>query len=60
MNKIYFNDDHELINHAVLQTIEKLFGAIESNGQAVWVLSGGTSPLESYRLIVQNYFDALN
>lgn len=60
MDKFNFSDGHELIKYAVLQTIDKLSGAIKSNGEAVWVLAGGTSPLESYRLIVDEYSDALD
>ncbi|MFI5271398.1 MAG: 6-phosphogluconolactonase, partial [Candidatus Saccharimonadales bacterium] len=47
-------------NVAAEITIEVLRGAIAEKDAAFWVLSGGTAPMESYKILAANYKDTIN
>lgn len=50
-----FDNTTLLAKAAARQTIDILNASIEMNGNAVWVLSGGTTPLETYEIIMANH-----
>lgn len=51
---VYENQD-ELARAAAKKSVELLQSAIEANGQAVWVLAGGSTPLVAYRVIASEH-----
>ena len=61
MNSVnIYEDQDELAQAAAKVTINELRSAIEANGQAVWVLAGGSTPLVAYRVIASEYSGALD
>lgn len=55
-----FPSSRELAEAAVSKSIEILRQSIDAHDVAVWVLAGGSTPLQAYRLIVDKYLDALD
>lgn len=55
-----FADTNELIESAIQDAISTLNQAIDSHGNAVWVLAGGTIPATAYQIIADNYLDAVD
>lgn len=45
---------------AASKTAETLNKAIKNHGNAVWVLAGGTAPLAAYRILAEQYQDAVD
>ncbi len=61
MTEIRNYDTPALVAKAAAENaVEILASSIESNGQAFWVLAGGSSPLAAYKEIIKNYYDALD
>ena len=52
-----FDDTTLLAKTAARQTVDILKRAIDTHGNAVWVLAGGTTPLMTYKLIAANHED---
>lgn len=60
MTEIRNYDTAGLVAKAAAENaVEILNKAIEENGQATWVLAGGSSPLAAYKELVKNYSDAV-
>jgi 6-phosphogluconolactonase len=55
-----FNDQTKLAEAAAKQTVDILKTAIDTNGSATWVLAGGSTPLLAYKIIANNYADAID
>lgn len=55
-----YDDAKEVALAAAENAVEILQLAIERNGQASWVLAGGTSPMLAYKKIVEAFADALD
>jgi len=55
-----FNDKTQLAEAVAKQSIDILRRAIDTNGRATWVLSGGSTPLLTYKIIASNDSDALD
>jgi len=51
---VYENQD-ELAQAAAKATIATLQSALDNNGQAVWVLAGGSTPLAAYHVIASEH-----
>ena len=51
---------HELAEAVVEESLEILRQSIDAHDVAVWVLAGGTAPMEAYRLIAKQHLDALD
>lgn len=61
MTEIRNYDTPTLVAKAAAENaVEILSSAIETNGQAFWVLAGGTSPMAAYRELVKEYADTLD
>lgn len=61
MNEIkVFENTHDLAHDTATLTIDLLKSAIAEYGTATWILAGGNTPLESYRVIVAEYNNALD
>lgn len=61
MNEIkVFENTHALAHATATLTIEIMKGAIAEYDSATWVLAGGDTPLESYRVIASEYENALD
>lgn len=61
MNEIkVFENPHDLAHATASRTIDVLKAAIAEYGSATWVLAGGNTPLESYRVIASEYATALD
>lgn len=54
-----FDDTNQLAEAVAKQTIDALKTAIREYGSAVWVLAGGSTPLPAYKIIAEQYADAL-
>lgn len=60
MNEVQvFNDGAKLAEAAAKQTYDALKTTIREYGSAVWVLAGGSTPLLAYKIIAEQYTDAL-
>lgn len=53
-------DKHEVADKAAQLTFEILNQAVASRGQANWLLSGGTAPMQAYHLLAKGYLDRLD
>lgn len=55
-----FDDKTKLAEAAAQTSIELLRQAIDTQGNATWVLAGGSTPLLAYKIIATNYAAALD
>lgn len=55
-----FDNLTQLAEAVAKETVELLRRAIDTNNNATWVLSGGSSPLLAYKIIATNYTDAID
>lgn len=61
MNNVQtFDDPSALAEAAAKHTIDLLGKAIDTNGNATWVLAGGSTPLLAYKIIAANHTDAID
>ncbi len=55
-----YPDSQSLAVAAAKQTITLLRQAITDTGSGIWVLAGGSTPLEAYQVIADRYIDAID
>ncbi len=55
-----FDSREELASAVAQQTVDILSTAIDTSGQASWVLAGGTAPLAAYQVIATSHVDTLD
>lgn len=53
-------DTQHIAELAASKTAAALNKAIESHGSAVWVLAGGTAPMSAYKVLAEQYQDAVD
>lgn len=54
-----FDDSTRLAEMVAKQTCDALKDAIREYGSAVWVIAGGSTPLAAYKVVAEQYTDAL-
>jgi 6-phosphogluconolactonase len=61
MSDVQIKADHAAISVAAAElTVKVLSETIARNGQVHWLLSGGTAPMEAYRLLASTYRDQID
>jgi 6-phosphogluconolactonase len=55
-----FDDKQQLAQAAAKTAVDALKTAIAANGQATWVLAGGSTPLAAYQIIARDYQEAID
>lgn len=56
----HFTDTQALTEFAATHAVRMLNEAISTHGQATWVLAGGSTPVAAYRLLAEQYLDAVD
>ena len=55
-----FENKTELAEATAERSVHILRDAIDKNGEATWVLAGGSTPLLAYKIIASNYVDTID
>lgn len=61
MSEIHRYDTAQTVADVAAKSAIDILGlAIQTNGSAMWILAGGTSPILAYKKLVKDYADAIN